>query len=346
MEISLDEKNKSRFLILIASLIPILSILIISGVPPNVIGMLEMVISVSLAIAALSLAIKFRGEGKIGKAWVLFSLATLLWLFSDVLGSYGTVDQKLRIVLASLVMTGNLFCTLFFLFYIKTLRRAISKKMIIVAALSSIALVVGLAQIYSQAYKSQDTFSVVGSISNVALLTPALICVMLFFKGRLNHTLQLFLIGTVFLSLGNIALTEEDHHDNYAVESLEWMVYSGYVFFILGILDHIKIFRVRQGKSYVAVDAGGDDVERKLVNKAIEKALLEIGSSTYEKVGNTLHSKYGCSSDWYRCPEYLSEVLKDLFGKSHAQIIKSIKAQLGDSVHKKQVQEFLVKLSK
>lgn len=326
-------------------LVPILGILIISNMPSYAIGLLEMIISTSLAIAAVSLAVKFRGEGNIGKAWLLFSLATVLWLFSDVLGSYGTVDQKLRIVMASLVMTGNLFCTLFFMFYIKTLSGAVSKKMIIMAALTSIVLVVGLTQVYSSEYDS-GAFSTVNKMSNVVLMTPALVCVMLFFRGRLNHTLQLFLIGTVFLSLGNITLTGEDHHDNYVLESQEWMMYSGYVFFILGILDHIKIFRTRRSKSYASVDAGSDGSERDLVNEAIDKALLEIGSSTYERVGNTLYTKYGCSSDWYRYPEYLSAVLKDLFGKSHAQIIKSIKSQLGDSVHKRQIQEFLVKLSR
>ena len=88
------------------------------------------------------------------------------------------------------------------------------------------------------------------------------------------------------------------------------------------------------------------DIKKALVSLAIEKALLEISNATLEKVGNKLYADYKCYfSDCYAHPEYLSIILKDLFGKSYTKIVESIKMQLGEAVLQKPIEEFLIKLS-
>lgn len=81
------------------------------------------------------------------------------------------------------------------------------------------------------------------------------------------------------------------------------------------------------------------------VDIAIQKALLESGSVTLEKVSNQLFEIYHSNiSECYDNPEYLREVLKDVFGKSHTKIIDVIKTQLQSVSHHKQVEIFLQKL--
>ena len=88
-----------------------------------------------------------------------------------------------------------------------------------------------------------------------------------------------------------------------------------------------------------------DYTKKVIVDIAIQKALLESGSVTLEKVNNRLFEVYHSNlSDCYDNPEYLREVLKETFGDSHAKIIEVIKTQLQSVSHHKQVETFLQKL--
>jgi len=85
-----------------------------------------------------------------------------------------------------------------------------------------------------------------------------------------------------------------------------------------------------------------EQIGRALVTLAIEKALLDIGKPTYDKVLHMLNSKYHCYlPDCYEHPEYLNKVLKALFGNAGDIIIKSISMQLEEFTYKKPMARFL-----
>ena len=85
-----------------------------------------------------------------------------------------------------------------------------------------------------------------------------------------------------------------------------------------------------------------NNIMKALVALAIEKTLLDIGKPVYEKVANTLYEKYHCYIPYcYEKPEYLKAVLKDLYGASYNEIVKSIEQHLGEFTHNKEVKEFL-----
>jgi hypothetical protein len=88
-----------------------------------------------------------------------------------------------------------------------------------------------------------------------------------------------------------------------------------------------------------------DHTKKVFVDIAIQKALLDSGSVTLEKVNNQLFEIYHSSiSECYDNPEYLREVLKEVFGKSYPKIIDVIKTQLQSVSYNKQVEEFLQRL--
>ncbi|MBI3639512.1 MAG: hypothetical protein HY223_04265 [Thaumarchaeota archaeon] len=94
------------------------------------------------------------------------------------------------------------------------------------------------------------------------------------------------------------------------------------------------------------VDLSSGVARKALVSLAIEKALLEIGNAALEEVGNSLYSKYRCYFiDCLEHPEYLKDVLNQIFGLSHDSIIQSIEKNLGDLAHQKPITEFLVAIS-
>jgi hypothetical protein len=75
---------------------------------------------------------------------------------------------------------------------------------------------------------------------------------------------------------------------------------------------------------------------------AIEKTLNDIGKPTYEKVVNMLSKEYHCYlGDCYDHPEYVTEILKKLFGNSHGEIVKSIRKQLEDFSKKEKIAKFI-----
>ncbi len=88
-------------------------------------------------------------------------------------------------------------------------------------------------------------------------------------------------------------------------------------------------------------------VDKALVSLAIERVLLDIGKSTYDKVIHDLYKKYRCYlPDCYENPEYLNVVLKELYGTSYHAIVESIRNELEEFAYKKPVDNFLKVLSR
>ena len=88
--------------------------------------------------------------------------------------------------------------------------------------------------------------------------------------------------------------------------------------------------------------ASQEQIGKALITLAAQKALFDIGKPTYDKVVQMLYTKYYCYlPDCYEHPEYLSKVLKALFGRSGDVIAESIRTQLQDFMYKKPIANFL-----
>jgi len=85
-----------------------------------------------------------------------------------------------------------------------------------------------------------------------------------------------------------------------------------------------------------------EEVKRALVTLAVEKALLDIGKPTYDKVLEILNTKYQCNlPDCYEHPKYLNEILRQLSGNAGKVIVESIARQLEEFNHHKPIKKFL-----
>jgi len=89
------------------------------------------------------------------------------------------------------------------------------------------------------------------------------------------------------------------------------------------------------------------DTMKALTALAIEKTLVDMGKPVYEKVVNRIYKKYqSYIPDCYEHPEYLKEVLKDLYGNAYDVIVSSIEEQLNEFAYKKKMETFLTVLLK
>ena len=85
-----------------------------------------------------------------------------------------------------------------------------------------------------------------------------------------------------------------------------------------------------------------NDVYKGLTILAIEKTLLDIGKPVYDKVIGILNKNYNCYlTDCYEHPEYLSEILKKLYGDCYNEIIESINKKLEEFSNKEPIERFL-----
>lgn len=90
------------------------------------------------------------------------------------------------------------------------------------------------------------------------------------------------------------------------------------------------------------IDINDNEIEKGLVTLAIKDTLLGIGSVQYDKVVGMLENKYNCYlSDCYEHPEYLKQILEELFGNSYNVIIDSIQQKLANFKSKQSVHKFL-----
>lgn len=91
------------------------------------------------------------------------------------------------------------------------------------------------------------------------------------------------------------------------------------------------------------IDATNDQIKKALITISVEQALLEIGKPVLDNVEHALYDNYNCyMPDCFDHPEYLKAVIKDLYGNSYSNIIKSIHKYLDKFASQKPIEEFLI----
>ncbi|MEM2786061.1 MAG: response regulator [Candidatus Nitrosotenuis sp.] len=101
---------------------------------------------------------------------------------------------------------------------------------------------------------------------------------------------------------------------------------------------------IKKSKSmeFMAIDA-----KRALVSFTITETLLELSQSASNEVGDRLYAKYNCYfSDCLEHPEYLKDILYEIFGEGSSSIIKMIRDKLEKFEDQQPISNFLFVLAK
>lgn len=97
------------------------------------------------------------------------------------------------------------------------------------------------------------------------------------------------------------------------------------------------------GENRIGMDSY--DVGQAIVTLSIEKSLIDIGEATHDAVLDRM-SHDGLTMDvFYKNPEYLANLLKNLFGTSCTEILKSIKNNLDEFSDQEQIRNFINSLN-
>jgi len=89
-----------------------------------------------------------------------------------------------------------------------------------------------------------------------------------------------------------------------------------------------------------------NQMKKTMVTLALKNTLLELGIQEYDKIVSLLQKDYTCTlEDCYENPEYLRNILKDLFGDSYPDILNSLSENMKDILSQQSVKDFLQVMS-
>lgn len=107
-----------------------------------------------------------------------------------------------------------------------------------------------------------------------------------------------------------------------------------------------QVLNELKAKTKPSITSPPDNSQKALVSFVIYDVLKQISDSTLEEVGRRLYAKHtSYFSDCFDHPEYLRDVLNEVFGNGCQAIIKSINERLSEFSEQKQISKFLVVLN-
>ncbi|OLE39782.1 MAG: hypothetical protein AUF74_01425 [Thaumarchaeota archaeon 13_1_20CM_2_38_5] len=208
-------------------------------------------VSGTLVVLSSILSMRFRRTGNHGKAWLFFLAISISWFIAETTWSALELayhENPFPSIADIFYLAGYPFWFGFLFYYIKPVKNAVTKKMILGAAAISITMMI------PSTYMAYDLDPKVSLLSNVIatsypildsiILIPALIGIVLFFRGEVNFTWSLVCIGIVLQSMGDsgfqIATFTNTYYTGHPVDIL--FLWS-YIFLSFGVYDHIRIFK-------------------------------------------------------------------------------------------------------
>jgi two-component system chemotaxis response regulator CheY/two-component system response regulator (stage 0 sporulation protein A) len=89
-----------------------------------------------------------------------------------------------------------------------------------------------------------------------------------------------------------------------------------------------------------------NQMRKTMVTLALKNTLLELGIEEHDKVITLLQKDHNCTlEDCFENPEYLRNILKDLFGDSYPDILNSLSENMKNIPSREAVKDFLQVLS-
>lgn len=197
---------------------------------------------------------RFGTRGDHGKAWLFFAGFAVCWFVAEQ--TWWIYELVLEI--DPYPSPSDLFWIAgyplylgFLIFYLKPVRKAINKKMIISSAVISAALLIPSVYItlygITEMNEAEVILGLLYPILDSIVLVPALIGVSLFFGGRVNFMWTLACIGIILTVAADFAflftIIKETYYSGHPLEIL--YIWS-YVVFSFGIYDHLNLFKTKQ----------------------------------------------------------------------------------------------------
>jgi hypothetical protein len=254
MQTTLDVILSKKYLI--ASVIAVISFNLVANLVSHefasLVGNLAYIPIVgSFLTLTLLTASRFGLSGTHGLAWFSFAgfavswfVAEMLWIHQELILQADTFPSIADVF----YLIGYPFLLMFFVSYLQPVRAAITKKIFAIVCVVSIGVLIpSLYFVLGNTDGSGGLETVLGAaypVFDSMVTIPAIIGVVLFFKGQVNLMWTLICLGILLLFAADTAFLLGQIDDSYYTGNpFEILFYLNYVLLSFGVHNHLSLFK-------------------------------------------------------------------------------------------------------
>lgn len=264
MQTELELKSNKFFLfcLLVVAFAVLISNIISKDVANATVDILLVPLSGGLLAVSIIIAIRFKGMGDHGRAYLLFAIFAAFWFSGEFEWFRSEIVSNLfpfPVQVDQLYLAGYPFLFAFLIYYLKPFWIAISKKILGYAFLATMVfLIPTMYTMYSYNPSASITnllWAALYPISDAIVLFPAVLGVSLFFNGKVGLFWSLCCIAIILNVMADSGIFFLDiDKSSYSGNPINILYMWAYLLFAFGIYSHFKLFKKPKMKSY-------DDVE-------------------------------------------------------------------------------------
>ena len=215
-------------------------------------NIMNLIIIVPFVTFSLLLTARNRIVGSFGKAWICFAVFAVSWSVGEIIWALDELVYKQD----PFPSEANFFWFLgypayfiFALMYIKPFKNSISAKAIaltVIVSASLMAFLIYYAITDSSLSEFETMLLVSYPVADAICLAPTIIGFVLFFRGQVNSTWLLLLMGMFCFIVADSGFQIISQNEQYYTgHPIDILYLWAYVFFVFGIYHHLQMFRIR-----------------------------------------------------------------------------------------------------
>ena len=204
----------------------------------------------AMLVLSIIMAKKHGVTGNHGRAWIAFAVFSACWFVAEQVWLVEELfyhQKPFPSAADFFYIVGYPAYFIFAILYLKPFRKSITKKMIILSSLVSIAVFIPSMYWILENNSGEDQSSIIlGAsypIADSIVLVPSLIGVKLFFGGKVNFLWSLMLVGILVEVVADTGFQYFSLDDSiYTGHPVDILFLWSYILFSFGIYDNIKVF--------------------------------------------------------------------------------------------------------
>jgi len=205
----------------------------------------------SLLVVSIIVLQRLGSSGKHGSALIALVGFAISWFFAEMTWMLQELYFKIEPFPSTadlFYLVGYPFLLMFVISYLEILKEGITKEILGLAILAAvIVLVSSLYVVFNEEEElSNYEFALLAGypIADAIVLVPAVLGVVLFFKGKVNFMWTLVFVGVISLYVADTTFLYTQLEDSYYTgHPLEMLFHFMYFLIAFGIYDYMKIFK-------------------------------------------------------------------------------------------------------
>jgi len=205
----------------------------------------------ALLLVSILIAVRFGLTGSHGLAWFSFCGYAISWFIAEMLWIYQELylkEDPFPSAADIFYIVGYPFLLMFFVAYLQPVKNAVTRKIFTIPLVISVGVLIPSLYFVLGSGTNEDalekTLGTIYPIFDAIVIIPAIIGVVLFFKGQVNFMWTLMCLGTVCAFAADTAFLFGESNNSYNTGNpMEVLFYWNYILLAFGVKNHLDMFK-------------------------------------------------------------------------------------------------------